>query len=146
MQKVFKLTINRPLSEVWSRFSNPDLLPHWQPNLKSYQFKSGTPGQAGAVSHIHFKEFGQEIQLEETILEIIPMSKFAAKYQSRLTKNVMHHDFQELDLNQTIWTVQVHFEWHGLAGRMIGAVAGPAIEKRFSHDFQLFKELVEKLG
>lgn len=62
------VTINASPEQVWDKLMNPDNLKHWLTGFISIEHISGTPGNAGSISILKFKERRKEVEITETVV------------------------------------------------------------------------------
>lgn len=142
MKHNYDITINASLDDVWKAFDNPDNMPRWQQNLKSFTHRSGQPGQPGAVSVLVFDENGREIEMVETVMERREPDFLAGVYDSQWGKTLIVNNFTAVDGNTTRWESWCNFSFKGFMKIMSLFLSG-SIRKRTEADMNRFKLMVE---
>ena len=142
MQMVFEILLGKSRAEVWKAFDNPANLKKWQPTLVSFEPVSGTPGRAGAVSRLTYREGKRRVVLTETITLRREPDEFAGTYDSGMAVNAIHNSFVALDGARTNWIVTTDFRFAGLWILLLPVMRG-AIRKRVRSDLGRFKEMLE---
>jgi len=145
MKHTVDVVINAPLALVWRVFDDPDNMPKWQPTLKSFEHKSGTPGQPGAVSELTYDENGREFVMTETITERREQDFLAGVYTSSVGTTLIVNHFVAIDDNSTRWSMWCNFQFKGLMKVMSLFMAG-SIRKRTNCDLERFKLLAESIA
>lgn len=135
-------TINKPLDEVIAHFRDPDCLPKWMEGLQRIEHISGTPGQVGAESKLHFLHKGKEMILKETILEenLPDQMKFA--YQSPMGYNEVEIQFEKLSESSTRQFNTSYFELKGLM-KITGPLMKGLFKKQSKKYLDAFKQYAE---
>lgn len=75
MKYTVRITIDRPIGEVWNFLDDPRRQPQWQQDLADYQPLSGEPGRAGSKAKLTFREGAKKLILTEEIKERRPEEK-----------------------------------------------------------------------
>lgn len=139
------VTINAPRELVWKLFDDPEVMPRWQPTLKSFEHQSGTPGEPGAVSELVYEENGREIVMVETITERRAPDFIAGTYESAYGSTLIVNRFDALDDATTRWQVWCNFRFRGFM-KFMSLFMGDAIRKRTDNDLERFKLLAESVA
>ena len=105
--------INKPIDEVTRLFDNPDTLHEWMRGLESFEPISGTPGEPGAKSKLHFKMGKRKFELIETIVEKDLPRVFSGTYEHKGTFNVISNSFEAIDEKNTRMTAENEFRFSG---------------------------------
>ena len=142
MKHNFLVTIDASLAVVWKAFDNPGNMTRWVHNLKSFEHRSGEPGQPGAVSILTFDENGRTIEMRETITERREPHFLAGIYDTKFGKTLIVNNFKAIDDNTTQWESWCNFSFKGLMKIMSLFMSG-TIRKRTEDDMQRFKLMVE---
>ena len=141
----FKLEtpINKPRSEVWKIFDNPENMPKWQPTLIRFETVDGTPGQVGAISKLTYKEGEREFILIETITQRNEPNSFDGTYENNFAENTIQNRFIEQGPGQTLWVIETRFKFKTLLMKIMGNVLKKNYVKRTQRDMTRFKEMLE---
>ena len=138
----FAYQLGRSRDAVWRAFDNPENLKRWQPTLESFEPVSGTPGQAGAVSRLRYREGKRAVVLSETITLRREPEEFAGTYDSGMGENTVHNRFEVMGPETTLWVVHTDFRFRGI-WRWLSPLFKGAIEKRLREDLGRFKDRLE---
>lgn len=142
MKVTNEVTIDADRSTVWREFDNPDNLSKWQPTLKSFTHKSGTPGEPGAVSEVVYDENGRDVVMTETMTEKREPDFMAGFYDSAWSKAVIVNHFATVDEARTRWTIHANHQFKGIF-KILGLFFRKSIHRRTEEWMQRFKLLVE---
>src|SRR5215471_8724758 len=104
----YSVEIDAPVKKVVDLFMNPDHYTEWKKDFISYERVSGTPGQAGAVTRLKFKQ----VTMFETITSSNLPNEISAEYEHKRGKNtVMFHKatnrFSTLQGNNTLYDTEI---------------------------------------
>lgn len=138
------IEINRPLHEVADLFANPDNLPRWQDGFVRKELVSGTEGQDGAVSKLHYSYRGREMELTETVVANRLPDSFEAHYHHTHMDNTLETTFTALGGDRTLYeTKGEYLAFRGLLPRLTARLF-PGVFKRqalrWLDDFKTFAE------
>jgi hypothetical protein len=142
MKLTFETLINKNRDLVWDCFDIPDNLPKWQSNLKSFQRKTGEPGQVGAVSDLIYEEDGKEITMTETITVRNIPDELEAIYETEGIRYITKNKFVKVDENTTNWIIESNVEFSGKL-KLFSSLISKYLKKRMNENVQGFKQLVE---
>ncbi len=136
-------TINKPLEEVIAHFRDPECLPKWMEGLQKIEHTSGTPGQVGAKSDLHFLHKGKEMILHETILEENLPKQIKFSYVSPMGYNEVEMQFEKLSDNSVRQINNSCFELKGMM-KIMGFFMKGFFKKQSMKYLTAFKNYVEK--
>ena len=142
MKHKTEVVIDADPETVWRLFDNPDNLKKWQPTLRSFAHKSGTPGEPDAVSELVYEEKGREVVLTETITARRKPDFLAGTYESKWGNVVIVNHFERADDGKTRWIGYYNHSFKGFMKFMALFVAR-SIRKRTEADMGRFKLFVE---
>lgn len=142
MKHKAEVIINAPREQVWAAFDNPDNMTRWQPTLRSFEHKSGTPGQPGAVSELTYEENGRKIVMIESISERREQEFLAGIYETDFGTTTIVNNFEKINDRRTKWTMWCHFRFRGFM-KVMALFMGKSIRNRTNEDLMRFKALVE---
>ncbi len=143
MRLHFEIELNAPRDDVWGAFHNLANLPRWQPTFVSFEPLSGRPGEPGATSKLVYIENGRTIEMIETVETRRERAEFSGRYVTSHGTNSIQNRFDEKSRDQTLWTVDVDFEFRGLLMRVMGLFIGGMIRRRLLTDLTRFKDKLE---
>ncbi len=145
MKFKLELIINKPKSEVWKAFDDPENLKKWQPTLVKFEPVSGIPGQPGAISKLTYEEGGREFSLIEKITHRDEPNSFDGVYENNFTDNIVRNKFIELGQHQTVWAMETEFRFKTLIMKIMGPLMKKNFVARTQKDMERFKEMAESL-
>ncbi|MEM7182446.1 MAG: SRPBCC family protein [Spirochaetota bacterium] len=143
MKYTMELLINLPREEMVEKFDNPDNLPKWQPDLKSFELLSGQAGQKGAKSKIFYQMGKREIEMVETILVRNLPDEFSATYEAKGVWNSVENRFLEVGGEKTKWIVTSEFRFGSFLMKFVAWIFPGAFKKQSAKFMQQFKEFAE---
>ena len=144
MKFTLELSINKPRSDVWKAFDNPDNMKNWQRSLVSFETISGIQGQPAAVSILTYKENEREFSLMERVTHREELHRLDGVYENNFADNTIRNTFIEQGEERTLWRVETEFKFKTLSMRILGPLMKKNFVRRTQNDMQRFKELVEK--
>lgn len=142
MKTRHEVLIDAPRAAVWAAFDDPDNMPRWQPTLKSFTRKSGTPGHPGAIAELVYDEDGREVRMTETITERREPDFMAGIYTSKLGKTIIVNHFEDAGENRTRWVMYANHMFKGIQ-KLMSLFLANSIKSRTESDLERFKLLVE---
>ena len=134
-----EITINAPLENVVRLFDKPENMKYWAPVPISVESISGTPGQPGSKSKLKFKRF----DLIETITAKNLPRELSGTYEMEAMANSIKHSFASSRENQTIYTVEVDYEFKKTMPKIINAIAPWMFTRPAYKYMKMFKDFVE---
>lgn len=144
MKYKLQLLIDKPRSEVWQTFRDPEKIRFWQPSLTGMELLNGTPGEAGAVSKLTFREKEREFSLIERITSCQEPERLDQMYENQFAANTVRNWFLEQGENQTLWTTDTEYEFKTLLMKIMGPLYKKNFAARTQRDMESFKAMVEK--
>lgn len=138
-----ELLINKPRTEVWNAFDDPEKTKIWQPSLIKFEPMSGTPGQPGAAAKLTFKENEREFSLVEKITHRDEPNQFDGVYENKFADNVIRNTFIEKGNEQTLWVMEAEYKFKTLIMKILGPLIKKNYVARSQRDMQRFKEMAE---
>lgn len=142
MVSEFRIEIDRPLSDVYAAFNNPDNLPRWITGLQRTEPISGTPGQVGAKTRQIYLERGRAIELIETITAHEPMRHFSGEIEGQGMNCAIHVTFVDRGRSTLVVAGSDLRSRSFLLSLMLPFIKG-SVRKRQFGDFERFKRLLE---
>lgn len=142
MKHKAEIVIDADLATVWKMFDNTDNLKKWQPTLKSFTHKAGTPGQPDAVSELVYDENGREVVMTETITARAEPYFLGGTYESDWANVVIVNHFAETADGQTLWTMNTKYGFKGIM-KIMALFMRNSICERSETDMNRFKLMVE---
>jgi uncharacterized membrane protein len=138
----FRIEIDRPLSEVYAAFNNPDNLPRWITGLQRTEPISGTPGQVGAKTRQIYLERGRIVELIETITAHEPMKRFVGEIDGQGMNCAIHVEFVDRG-RSTLVVAGSDLRSRSFMLSLMLPFIKASIHKRQGADFERFKRLLE---
>jgi uncharacterized membrane protein len=142
MKHKTEILIDADRATVWRMFDNPNNMTKWQPTLKSFKHKSGTPGQPDAVSELIYDENVRQLVMLETITARREPDFMGGTYESNWGSVVIFNQFEESDDGKTRWTSNMNYQFKGFM-KVMAFFMRKSICKRSDRDMNRFKLLVE---
>ena len=143
MKFTLELPINKPRTEVWKAFDNPENMKKWQPSLIVFERLSGAQGQPGAVAKLTFDENGRKFALIEKVTHREEMQRLDGVYENDFADNIVRNTFIEQGNDQTLWVVETEYKFKTLIMRILGPLLKKNFVARTQQDMERFKEMVE---
>lgn len=139
------IDINQPLQKVAELFADPQHLHEYQEGFVSKELLSGTAGEDGAVSRMHYKYNNRDMELIETITANRLPHTFEASYHHKHMDNTMKCSFIALNDNQTRYETEVEYtEFRGFMPKMMAYLFPSVYRKHGEKWMKNFKVFVEK--
>ena len=138
----YEIEIDKPVSEVYAAFYNPDNLPRWLIGLQRIEPISGTPGQVGSKSRQIYLERGRIVELIETITEHEPEKSFGGNIEGQGVNCSLHFEFVDRG-SRTLVRATSNLHSKSLIMRLMWPLIRGGIRKRQNGSIQRFKELLE---
>ena len=145
MKFKLKLTIEKPLADVWNIFADAENLKKWQPTLKKIDVISGTPGQTGSVSKLIYEESEREFSLTEKIIHREKPHRLYSSYENEFAHNTDRNTFTELDPDKTLWDLETEYKFKTLIMKITGTLMKRNFVRRAYRDMERFKEFAESI-
>jgi hypothetical protein len=139
-----EIIVDISLDKLIELFENPDNLKKWQPNVISFEHLSGTIGQKGAVSRIHYNMLVKKIVMKETILKRNLPEEFVLLYESDGVSNTVTNNFKQLADGKTRWIMQNNFKFAGIMKYAAMALKG-VFRKQTEQTMERFKKFAETI-
>jgi hypothetical protein len=144
MKYKLDLIINKPRSQVWQVFNDPEKIKRWQPSLVEVRLLSGTQGQPGAESRLTFTEKEREFSLVETITQRQEPECLEQRYENQFAINTVRHQFAARGPEETLWIAETEYCFKTLLMKIMGPLYRKNLAARTRRDMEHFKKLVEK--
>ena len=139
-----EIIVDISLNKLIELFENPDNLKKWQPNVISFEHLSGTLGQVGAVSQIHYNMIVKKIVMKETIMKRNLPDEFVILYESDGVSNTVTNNFKEIAPNKTRWIMHNNFKFGGLMKYAAMALKS-VFRKQTEQTMERFKKFAETI-
>lgn len=136
-------TIDKPLQEVADKLNDPNGLSQWMEGLQKIEHLSGTPGEQGAKSDLHFVHKGKEMVITETILEQNLPNQIKFGYQSKMGSNTVELQFEPLSDSSVKQTSINDFQLKGFM-KVIGPLFKGMFKKQSMKYMVAFKDYCEQ--
>ncbi len=108
-----EIVVNGSVEETWAVMADPSKMGEWLPGFVKMEHVSGIPGTEGSVSNVYFEENGEEMVIQETIVE----NKINERLVLTFTMDFMNMDYEVLmkeEDGQTTITTKSKTEGNGL--------------------------------
>lgn len=137
-----EITINLPRTKVIELFDSTDNLKKWQPGLISFDHVSGTPGEVGAKSKLHYRMGKRDIEMIETITVKNLPDEFSGTYEAKGVWNEVKNFFYEVDEQTTKWVSENEFRCSGFMKIFILLMPGSFKKEtqKYLEQFKVFAE------
>jgi uncharacterized membrane protein len=142
MVSELRIEIDRPLSEVYAAFNNPENLPRWITGLQRTEPISGTPGQVGSKTRQIYLERGRVVELIETVTAHEPMKRFAGEIEVQGVSCAIHVEFVDRG-RSTLVVAGSDVRSRSFLLRLMLPFFKRSMRKRQNGDFERFKQLLE---
>lgn len=142
MKHKTEVVIDADRATVWRLFDNADNMTKWQPTLKSFTHRSGTPGEPDTVSDLVYDENGREVVLTETITARREPDFLAGTYESKWGNAVIVNHFEDIGDGRTRWAAYHNHTFKGFM-KVMALFVARSIRKRSEADMERFKLFVE---
>ena len=142
MKHKTEILIDADRATVWRMFDDPHNMTKWQPTLKSFAHKTGTPGQPDAVSELVYDENGRQLVMIETITARREPEFLGGTYESNWGTVVIFNLFEESDNGKTRWTSNMNYQFKGFM-KVMAFFMRKSICNRSDRAMNRFKLLVE---
>ncbi len=142
MQYKTEIVINLPINKVIELFDSAENLKHWQPGLQNIDHISGTPGEEGARSQLHFLMGKRRVEMVETITVKNLPKEFSATYEAKGVYNEVKNLFFD-EGEKTRWVSENLFQFSGLM-KLIGFFFKSSFPKQSYKYQEHFKEFAEE--
>ncbi len=138
-----EIMVNKPVAEAWAVAQDEEKMSEWLPGYERSEHVSGTPGNVGAVSLIHFDNEGEKMSIKETITEIVPNKSVTMKFES---------DFMDMDYKMSISEIdgkskiKSHTEaaGNGMVSKSIMALVSGSVEDQEVKNLESLKKAIEE--
>ncbi|MDX6747795.1 SRPBCC family protein [Polaribacter sp. PL03] len=77
-----KISIEKPLNEVFSNFMEIDSVKNWVPDIQSVEVVNNNPGITGNIYNVVVLNQGQEINMTKKIMAYVPNEKVTFFYDA----------------------------------------------------------------
>jgi hypothetical protein len=144
MKYSIELIINKPRSEVWQAFRDPERMKDWQTSLAAIELVDGTAGLPGAESKLTFEEKGREFSLIEKIISCQGPEHILQSYENQFSISTIDNSFLEQGPDQTLWITETEYKFKTLMMKIMGPVYKKNLVARTQREMDRFKKMMEK--
>lgn len=137
-----EIVINLSREKVIELFDSAENLKHWQPGLQAIDYISGTPGEVGAKSQLHFIMGKRRIEMVETITVKNLPEEFSATYETKGVFNEVKNYFHA-EGDQTRWVSENVFKFSGFM-KIVGLLFSKSFPKQSYQYQEFFKAFAEE--
>lgn len=145
MKYTCEVEINLPRKRVVELFQDPNHIKDWQEGFISMEHVTGEPGQAGAISNMHYKMGKREIDMQETITKNALPDEFVAHYHAKGVHNIVENFFVDLGGGKTRFVTHNIFNFKGFM-KIIAFFMPGAFKKTSQKYLDAFKKFAESQG
>ena len=138
----YEIEVDKPLSEVYAAWDNPENLPRWLTGLQRTELISGEPGTVGAKTRQIYLERGRTVEMIETITAIEPGKHSEGTLEVPGMKATMVVDFVDKG-ESTVIRFRSEFQSRSLMMRLMMPFMKGQIRRRQCGDLERFGEMVE---
>jgi len=138
-----KVSVNKPISEVFEAFNKPGNIKNWIPEVKSIETVNENPGKVGNIYKILIDANGSEFATTEKVLVFEPNKKVTLFFNA---ENMLKKDAYIFTENNGITTVTLNASCQSesfIMGCMFPLFKGTFIKQDQSY-MDNFKVFVEK--
>ncbi|OFY84501.1 MAG: hypothetical protein A3F72_13920 [Bacteroidetes bacterium RIFCSPLOWO2_12_FULL_35_15] len=137
--------INQPLGIVTKALVNPENFSYWTTDLVKFEVMKGTPGEVGAINHLHYLQKGRSYVMEDKLIYCEPGKKYVSQVSgdalTAIVETVLHPLGNKTEMKVT-WSGKgklffLKFLLPLLRGKLI---------KQSKAELGSFKKLVETKG
>ena len=122
-------SVNAPVEAAWATFMDEDRTSEWLSGFLHAEQLSGVPGEVGASYRMHFAD---DVIVEETVTEIVPMKRYGFDLKTDFFTGSTTVDFEEVDgtteIEQTVWIRGTSFVWRAILPAFKSMMASQATE------------------
>lgn len=137
-----EIEINKPLTEVYQAFNDPENLPRWLKGLQRTEQISGNPGEVGSVTKQIYLERGRTVEMIETITAHEPERFFAGTIDGPGMNGTLRVDFVDKG-DTTGMRFSADFQPCSFMMSLMMPFMKGAISRRQIGDLETFKRMVE---
>ncbi|MGG8496572.1 SRPBCC family protein [Tenacibaculum sp. TC6] len=137
-----KVTIDKPVEEVFSLFNNDENLPKWIPEIKSVKSIQKQEGVVGSTYAVAVESQGQEIILEEKIMAYEPNKNIKLFFKGGGMLKTDDYHFESENQKTTITLITQCKSSSFILGCMLPYVKGKlaAQDQQYLTNFKQFAE------
>lgn len=143
MKYTNEIIIDAPRGKVVELFADPDKVSEWQPGFISMEPISGTPGQDGAKTKMHYKMGKRDVEMIETITSNKLPNEFSGTYEAKGVYNLVSNYFEDLPDGKTKYWTTNEFQMKGFM-KIIAFLFPNAFKKESQKYLVKFKDFVER--
>jgi uncharacterized membrane protein len=143
MKYTLELTIQKPQSEVWKLFGNPENMKLWQPTLTGIEVLEGVQGKSGSISKLTYSE-RREFTLLEKVIHRDELKRFDTAYDNDFANNTVKNSFEPVNENETLWKMEVEYKFKTFLMKLAGPIMKRNFVARSKREMERFKEFAEQ--
>ncbi|MAW60208.1 MAG: hypothetical protein CMJ94_05160 [Planctomycetes bacterium] len=137
-----EVRIDRPVAQVWTMFTDVELMPQWCKGFVSLETIEGEPETVGSKHRLLFQEGKRQIEMIETVTAFDPHERFAFEAATKGMSNTCEMRFSAEGDATVIRSTNCFYAGSFLFKLMMPMMRG-AISKRITEDLERLKALVE---
>ena len=92
-----QVNVDKPVSDVFKTFNNPENIKKWIPEVKSFEVVSENPGKIGSVYKIVVDNQGQDITMTEKVMAFVENEKVTLFFDAEGMLKKDDYTFTEKD-------------------------------------------------
>jgi len=142
MKHKAEVLIDADRATVWRFFDDPGKMSKWQPTLKTFTHKSGSPGQPDSISDLVYDENGRDVVMTETITARREAEFLGGTYESKWGTVIVFNYFEDTSDGKTLWRSSVNYVFKGFM-KIMAIFMRKSICIRTDTDMNRFKLMVE---
>lgn len=147
MITISKITIAKPVTDVWRFFDNPDMMQWWLTGFKKFEPVSGIPGRPGAISKHFYEINGKTVEMTEEITVRKEYRELSGIIKNRWMVSRVTTTFRDVGDGHTEMTATVQSAFIPFLLKLFGPLTMKSgFQKRQDDDFRRFKLAVEEGG
>lgn len=137
-----EIEINLPRERVIELFDSFDNLYKWMEGFKQHKHLSGTEGEVGAITEMHFDMGKRQMVMQEEIIETNFPKSITTMYRMDGLENLIVTTFVDKGPT-TIWGMDVQFEFSGFGMKLMSKLMPGMFKKQTMKNMQAFKAFAE---
>lgn len=143
MQTISKVTINKPVAEVWRFIDNPDNLTKWLTGFIKFEPISGVLGTVGAKAKHIYEMNGKRFEMIEEITSRVENKEFSGVLTHAMMVSKIKMLFKEAGNNSTEVESSADTTLKSFGMRVMSFLIKRSFQKRQDEDLKRLKEVIE---
>jgi uncharacterized protein YndB with AHSA1/START domain len=138
-----ELLINKPPSEVWKFFMDPEKTRTWQPSLISIESIRAERGEPGAVFKWIYKENEREFSLVAEVVHAEEPGRFESRFENEFASNTVNNMFVQKSELQTLWIAETTYNFKTVLMKILGPILKRNYIARAQKEMERFEAAIE---